>query len=362
MDTSNEKKIEEIKSLFRKFKFKDEEIKEIGKKIIGTGGFGAVSQVIDKNDNKYAGKLIKREKIDRKDYTHLPKGPHIVNIMKKYDEKIDDEYYRLIIMEKALLKDLSTINHDLHLNKRLKLILSPPFEGNIGDNLLRLFACQIISGFETLDRNDYFHFDIKPENILIFKRMKLKISDFDFLSEPNDIKVNNNKNRLRIPGGTHGYLSPEYYQDKEVSLNIAKKQDYFALGSTLFELKYGEAMIPFEDYHNKLMNADYIIDLLQRSIDLLKSKRIITDKDFANFLLSLIEYDANERPNFEEIYRNKWINKNREYLKNIYLTNFEDEDKLLMEANKSDFLLTKKSEVKKNNSKFIFKRKKKKEK
>lgn len=160
---------------------------------------------------------------------------------------------------------------------------------------------------------------------------------------------------MEIPGGTPGYLSPEYYQERNVPFNVAKKQDYFAFGSTLFFLKYGKEMLPYNEYQDDLMTSDYIIDLLQRAVDLIQSKEILCDKDFKKFLCSLIKYDPNERPNFEEIYRNKWVNKNVQEINKIYDINNQNEEKLIMELNKSDFLITKKKELKKSDNKFIFK-------
>ncbi len=113
-------------------------------------------------------------------------------------------------------------------------------------------------------------------------------------------------------------------------------------------------MLPYNEYQDDLMTSDYIIDLLQRAVDLIQSKEILCDKDFKKFLCSLIKYDPNERPNFEEIYRNKWVNKNVQEINKIYDINNQNEEKLIMELNKSDFLITKKKELKKSDNKFIF--------
>ena len=48
----------------------------------------------------------------------------------------------------------------------LKLIYKTPFENIIGDNFVGYFLKNVINGFEYLDRGDFIHFDIKPENIL----------------------------------------------------------------------------------------------------------------------------------------------------------------------------------------------------
>lgn len=53
-------------------------------------------------------------------------------------------------------------------NKLLNFIINSPFEGFLSDNLTRYYCYEIIKGLETLDRSGYFHFDIKPQNILNF--------------------------------------------------------------------------------------------------------------------------------------------------------------------------------------------------
>ena len=56
----------------------------------------------------------------------------------------------------------------------------------------------------------------------------------------------------------------------------------------------------------------------------------------------MIQFNAKDRANFEEIYRNKWINKNWEELLEIFHNNNNDEEKLILELDKSDFLIKKK--------------------
>ena len=248
-------------------------------------------------------------------------------------------------MEKAFLKDLKYIIKETYKNGILKLIIKSPFEGIISDNLIKYYCYEIIKGFESLDRKDYSHFDIKPDNILIFFNLIMKLSDFSLLRSPNKIKTKDNK--IRIPGGTHGYLSPEYYENSVVPYEVAKKQDYFALGSTIYYLKYGEPMLKcplYEDDSEK--TSDSIIDLLQRAMDNIKSKKL-SDQDFIDFLCSLINYKPDDRSIFEEIYRNKWLNKNLDKIMEFYKENYTNEEKLIMELNKSDYLIHKKSELKK---------------
>ncbi len=348
--------MKDINIVFKKFidiynEEKDERDKVIDlKKKLGSGTYGTVREV-QIMGKKYAAKVFKKEKIDENALVKEFKGPNIIKIIYVNSMEISNINYNFVIMEKADLEDLSTIMEKIFTQNKLKIIINSPFEGETSDNLIRFFSYEFIKGLEIFDRKDYCHFDIKPNNILMFKYLIPKLSDFSLLRSTNQII--NKKGYIEIPGGTSGYLSPEYYYEEKLNLNAGKKQDYFAIGSTIYQLKYGVNMIPYEKYEHNIKTADYIIDLIQRAKDMIKSKKN-SDKDFIKFLCSLIDYKWEERPNFEEIYRDKWLNKNLNDVKKCYKINFLDTDKLFIELNKSDFILNKKNQLKKNRKRFNF--------
>ena len=162
------------------------------------------------------------------------------------------------------LRDLKSLIKFLYKKNTLKLIYKTPFENIIGDNFVRYFLKNVINGFECLDRNDLIHFDIKPENILICLNLVFKISDFGLLRTPEQIKRNKDENDLQIPGGTEGYVTPEFYDEKnKITKDIAKKQDYFSLGATIFYLNYGYKMLDYqENLEETIRNVDNVIDSL----------------------------------------------------------------------------------------------------
>ena len=155
-------------------------------------------------------------------------------------------------------------------------------------------------------------------------------------------EVDDNEKEFKLPGGTPGYMTPEYYVNKYVKSDVARKQDYFALGSTLFLLKYGLPLLKYKKYDDNEMNADRLMDLLSRNINHLKSQ-VLTDKDFMKFIISLITYDPDDRANFDKIYRNKWLNKHtiNDKLNRTIMAFENDEEKLIMELQKTDFLIKK---------------------
>ena len=329
-----------------------------GCKKLGQGAYGLVWE-INWNGKKDAIKIIEKGKSEitgEEKLTFEIKGPNIINIKKIYNEKDtfgtgEDEqetFYNIIIMEKAE-SDLSKFLYKKHFSK----LIYTPFNGFIGDNLLRFITNQIIKGLELFDRTDYVHLDIKPANLLTFNDLEIKLTDFSFLAN-----VEKDKN-IQKPFGTQGYITPEYYQQKEIEKNISKKQDYFALGVTLFYLIYGKKMLNYNEHdkNNYELNSDLLIDLIQSSMDQIKSNDFLDD-GFIDFLCDLIQYRPEDRPSFERIYRNKWLNKNLDIESEIYDINKGDKEKLTKEFYKSDFIYPIELEVKqskKQKKKFKFK-------
>ena len=208
---------------------------------------------------------------------------------------------------------------------------------------MKYFILQLIQGLEILNRNNFCHFDIKPDNILIFYRLYLKWADFGMLRDIETmIDNNNNDKKIHVPGGTPGYFSPEFYQNEnKLYLDQAFKHDYFALGCTIYYMKYGKKMLDILESKDNLMTTNTILEIIEKKIDEIKSDKS-SDKDFANFLCRLIQYKPEERADMEYLLRNKWINKDAEELENIIEINCLEERKLMVELNKSDFLIKKK--------------------
>ena len=335
-------------------RFEDEEDVEYFGRSLGKGAYGEVRDVKMKNANKMlAAKLYIKKKSDLPGEVYYPerlRGPNIVKINKTIEQRINQETYELIIMEKALLRDLGKLSEFYHKHNLLKLIDKSAFYEELGNSLLRFYTRQIVHGLEALDRNYYVHFDIKPENLLVTINLEVKLSDFSLLTEVKD------KENLKIPGGTPGFVSPEYYKKELISRENAKKQDYFALGSTLYYLKYGVHMLRYKKSEDNQINYFNVNLLLQKNIDNINSSQTL-DQDFINFIIHLIKYVPEERSSFEQIYRDKWLNSNVDIIKKILIINESDEEKAIMEFQKSDFLIKADKNSKKNQKKFIFKRK-----
>jgi serine/threonine protein kinase len=332
-----------FEQVFKEYE-KIEDFKVVPKKnALGKGSFGLV-KLIMYNNKKCAGKIVSKDNFDEMEYIKDLVGPHIVKIEKicRKINKYGKDYY-LIIMERAALQDLSKFNLYIHDKNLLRLINPKCFDEEFSDTLLRFFARQIIDGMMTLYLNNYVHFDIKPENILILNNLILKITDFDLLREVKD-----NEKEIKIPGGTHGYMTVEYHLDKRLDSEDARTQDYFALGCTLFSLKFGFSLLKYSKEGDGEMLADEVFKVLDKNINYIESRKTL-DKDFISFITKLIRFNPSERLNFIEIYRNKWVNKNVDIINKIEEDYDMNDEKYIIDIQKQDFFKQKKEIFEFNN-------------
>ena len=151
-----------------------------------------------------------------------------------------------------------------------------------------------------------------------------------------------------------------------------QSQDFFAIGATIFYLKYGERMLDYLPYVEDLdkeelkknpqkeerekmkrsirneLTGDILTYEIDYAMNFIKRQKF-QDKDFDDFIINLIQFKPKDRLNFEKVIRNKWLNKNSEEIEKIVNINYFDEAILLLELQKSDFLI---NHVKENRKKF----------
>ncbi len=191
----------------------------------GSGGMADVYKAKDQRLNRFVAiKVLKPEYSSDKSFVNKFRGeaqsaaglshPNIVNV---YDVG-DDNGLHYIVME---LVEGITLKRFIERKGKLEI------KEAVG------IAIQIAQGMEAAHDNHIIHRDIKPQNIIISRDGKVKVTDFGIAKATTSNTITSN-----AMGSVH-YLSPEQarggYSDE--------KSDIYSLGVTLYEMLSGK--VPF---------------------------------------------------------------------------------------------------------------------
>lgn len=192
---------------------------------IGTGGMSDVYRAKCHKLNRFvAVKVLKQEFSENENFVSKFKTeaqaaagmmhPNIVNV---YDVGAENGIYYIVmeLVEGITLKD--------YIEKKARLSVKEATS----------IAIQVSMGIEGAHNNHIIHRDIKPQNIMISKDGKVKVTDFGIAKAVTSNTITSN-----VMGSVH-YTSPEQarggYSDE--------RSDIYSLGITLFEMLTGR--VPF---------------------------------------------------------------------------------------------------------------------
>ena len=197
--------------------------------IISRVGAGGMSDVYKAKDHKLnrnvAIKVLKKEFSKDKNFVSKFRveaqsaasliHPNIVNV---YDVGEDEGLYYIVmeLIEGITLKS--------YIEKKKKLSARETIS----------IAIQIANGIECAHNNQIVHRDIKPQNIMISREGKVKVTDFGIARA-----ASSNTMSGTAMGSVH-YISPEQAGGKYVD----EKSDIYSLGITMFEMITGT--VPFD--------------------------------------------------------------------------------------------------------------------
>lgn len=194
---------------------------------IGTGGMSDVYKAKCHKLNRYVAiKVLKKEYSEDKTFVSKFRieaqsaaglaHPNIVNVYDVGDE--NGLYY--IVME---LVEGITLKQ--YIEKKVRL----PYKEAIS------IAIQVARGMDAAHKHHIIHRDIKPQNIIISKDGKVKVTDFGIAKAATSTTINSSA----AMGSVH-YISPEQarigYSDE--------RSDIYSFGITLFEMLTGN--VPFD--------------------------------------------------------------------------------------------------------------------
>lgn len=207
---------------------------------IGTGGMSDVYKAKDHKLNRFvAVKVLKQEFSENTNFVSKFRSeaqaaaglmhPNIVNV---YDVGEDGGIYYIVmeLVEGITLKK--------YIEKKARLSVKEAIS----------IAIQVSMGIEAAHNNHIIHRDIKPQNIIISKDGKVKVTDFGIAKAATSNTITSN-----VMGSVH-YTSPEQarggYSDE--------KSDIYSLGVTIFEMLTGR--VPFNGETTVVIAIKHIQD------------------------------------------------------------------------------------------------------
>lgn len=192
---------------------------------IGTGGMSDVYRAKDQKLNRFvAVKVLKQEFSENRNFVSKFRveaqaaaglmHPNIVNV---YDVG-EEEGIHYIVMELV-----EGITLKKYIEKKVRLTTKEAIS----------IAIQVAMGIEAAHNNHIIHRDIKPQNIMISKEGKVKVTDFGIAKAASSNTLTSN-----VMGSVH-YTSPEQARGGFSD----EKSDIYSLGITMFEMLTGR--VPF---------------------------------------------------------------------------------------------------------------------
>ncbi len=114
---------------------------------------------------------------------------------------------------------------------------------------------QIISAVRSLHRLQVLHQDLKPENLMIDEKGRVRLVDFGSVQIAGEAHLNNDQGQdiAPIPQGTKNYIAPEFFCSDQKNIVIDEKTDQFAIGVIAYELLTGQ--LPYKEQIGSIINS-----------------------------------------------------------------------------------------------------------
>ena len=226
---------------------------------IGTGGMADVYKAKCHKLNRYVAIKVMKSEFSQ-DKTFVSKfwaeaqsaaglvNPNVVNV---YDVGVENGIYYIVmeLVEGITLKK--------YIEKRGRL----PYKEAVS------IAIQVANGMDAAHKHNIVHRDIKPQNIIISKEGKVKVTDFGIAKVASSATINTSASM----GSVH-YNSPEQarggYSDE--------RSDIYSLGITLFEMLTGT--VPFDGDSAVSVAVQHIQDSIPLPSQLVEGVPVSVDK------------------------------------------------------------------------------------
>ena len=195
------------------------------------------------------------------------------HIVKLYDV-FYDEYYAYLIMEYSHCGDLS------------KYLKGRPLK----EKYAQKFAIQLSNAMKYLIKRNIIHRDIKPQNILVFNKNTIKLTDFGFARYFDKTTL------VETLCGSPLYMSPEIIKYKKYS----HKADLWSIGVIFYELLTGRPPYNAKTHYE-----------LQKKIEnnpIYLPKILPLSSECTDLIHKLLQKDSNKRISWDNFFNHNWLN------------------------------------------------------
>ena len=251
---------------------------------LGQGSFAKVYEGYDKRlKMPVAIKVIDKRKVLEPKRRSLIQTE--VNILARMKHKNIAEFYRLIEDHKRLF-----IVMQLCGSLTLNVFCRQFADKRLNEEQAYALFSQIMKGVKYMHEHNVAHRDLKLTNILIDEEYAVKIIDFGFACEANDLH--------RMYCGTPSYMAPEIVEKKHY---LPKPTDVWSVGVVLYKLLSGEYAFGAEDHPELKKN---IVNVRVEFPPYFSTK-------VKSLLLGCFEYDPEKRLTVEAVFEHPWMQKYR---------------------------------------------------
>ncbi|CAK57339.1 unnamed protein product (macronuclear) [Paramecium tetraurelia] len=251
---------------------------------LGQGSFGWVTLVKEiKTGNLFAMKAMRKEELFKyctvdnlKREIKIQRKLHHPNII-KLDSYFEDKTNVYLILEYA---------EGGSLFKKIKK------ERRLSEEEAFHYLYQTCLGIEYLHKMKIIHRDIKPENLLLDAKGNIKICDFGWSTEMDNLK--------KAFCGTIEYMAPEMIKSQSTNFKL----DIWCLGVLLYEMVQGKP--PFTGRNDQ----EKCVAIL--SGQQLKYEEFVSE-DCKALIAMILQANPFNRPSIQGILNHKWMSSKSKY-------------------------------------------------
>lgn len=262
--------------------------------LLGKGKFGSVFKA------KYCPISKDKWNADSQDEFYAIKTLLIKDILKSgFTTQLKNEIEIQVRLSHPNIVELFLYFYD---EKFCYLVMECSTIGNLYDYLkpriftekeIKCYIKQLLTAVAYLHELNIVHRDIKLENVLVFEKNRIKLTDFSWA-------IKCPKRNLTTLCGTPEYLAPELVSKQK----YGKEVDVWSIGIISYELLHKET--PFYSSSEKEIMANILYKELKFGFDS-SFKQMKCSKSFRNFVSSCLQKSPDLRPTAAEMLKHKWL-------------------------------------------------------